>query len=84
MSSTASNYDLLRLNIGILVATMSLITALRSAFKTLLEAKGVGIWIALKTMAYAIMMFASSYVEEEQHFWYWMASAWLAWLFMKQ
>lgn len=29
------------------------------------------------TVTYGIMMFASSYVEEEQHFWYWATSAWL-------
>ena len=29
-------------------------------------------------------MFASSYVEEEQHFWYWTSSAWLGWLFIRK
>lgn len=28
-------------------------------------------------------MFASSYVEEEQHFWYWAATGWLALLAIK-
>ena len=84
MSSTASNYDLSRLIVGILIAALSLSTGLHSTLRVLLRANDVGIWIALKTTAYAVMMFASSYVEEEQHFWYWTASAWLAWLFMKQ
>ena len=29
-------------------------------------------------------MFASSYVEEEQHFWYWASSSWLGWLLLKR
>ena len=33
--------------------------------------------------AYSVMMFASSYVEEEQHFWYWATSGWLAMLSLK-
>jgi hypothetical protein len=27
------------------------------------------------------MMFATSYVEEEQHFWYWATAAWMAYLY---
>jgi hypothetical protein len=30
------------------------------------------------------MMFASSFVEEEQHFWYWSASGWLAYLYFAE
>ena len=33
------------------------------------------------TVSYGVMMFASSFVEEEQHFWYWSASGWLAYLY---
>ena len=32
---------------------------------------------------YGTMMFASSYVEEEHHFWYWASSGWLALLVLK-
>jgi len=38
---------------------------------------------ATVTIAYGIMMFASSYVEEEQQFWYWACSGWLVFLAMK-
>lgn len=41
-----------------------------------------GIFYALVTILYGTMMFASSYVEEEQHFWYWTTSAWFALLFV--
>lgn len=35
------------------------------------------------SLLYGIMMFASSYVEEEQHFWYWATTAWLMLLWLK-
>lgn len=38
----------------------------------------------LMTVAYSVMMFASSFVEEEHHFWYWAASAWFTVLFLKE
>lgn len=84
MSSTASNYDISRLNLGIGVATVAVIAVLEIVFERLIEAKTTGLWTSLVTIVYGIMMFASSYVEEEQQFWYWAASAWLAWLLLKQ
>lgn len=36
--------------------------------------------LTLITTAYGVMMFASSYVEEEQHFWYYTTTAWLAYV----
>lgn len=35
-------------------------------------------------MLYIVMMFASSYVEEEQQFWYWACSAWIAVLVVRK
>lgn len=81
MSNTASNYNVQRLQIGIGLATLALIA---TAPATLFRAKVTGSWVSLLTILYGIMMFASSYVEEEHHFWYWACSGWLAWLFLKQ
>lgn len=36
------------------------------------------------TISYVVLMFASSYVEEEHHFWYWVASGWFFALFIKE
>jgi ethanolamine phosphate transferase 2 subunit G len=68
----ASNYNMPRLLTGQAIALAAFIAALMvqpsmKAFKPLLPIMS----------AYSAMMFASSYVEEEQHFWYWVTSAWL-------
>jgi len=40
-------------------------------------------FLFLITTFYTIMMFASSYVEEEQQFWYWIMAGWTTLLFLK-
>lgn len=84
MSSTASNYDLGRLNAGIVLAALATVICLATAFTALLASRSSGLWTSSVTTLYSAMMFASSYVEEEQHFWYWASSGWIAWLFLKQ
>lgn len=84
MSSTASNYNTLALHIGIGIATIAFCFSLIAASTYLAEDDATGIWAALMTTSYGMMMFASSYVEEEQHFWYWAASAWFTWIAIKE
>ena len=84
MSSTASNYNIRRLNWGIAVAICSAILMLRITFKPLAQANAIGLGTGTVSIAYNVMMFASSFVEEEHHFWYWTCSAWLGCLFFKQ
>lgn len=80
MSSIASNYDMLRLFIGQGLATAAVVSSVVAA--RLQAARGIGAWmpLLLLTVSYGVMMFASSYVEEEQHFWYWASTLWVAWL----
>jgi ethanolamine phosphate transferase 2 subunit G len=84
MSNAASNYDLSRLAIGQSVAVISCILSVvfvlgnSSGPITLLTP------LAVIAISYGVMMFASSYVEEEHHFWYWMSSAWIALLAVRQ
>lgn len=83
MSSTASNYDLHRLYLGVGVAALATLMTFALSAPFLLSAKGVGVWFSVLVLAYGAMMFGSSYVEEEQQFWYWIASAWFGWLYFK-
>ncbi|KAL7626028.1 major facilitator superfamily transporter protein [Parahypoxylon ruwenzoriense] len=80
MSSMASNYDMPMLVYGQLAAVAASIAAIYAvaASAPILAANLAP--FALITVLYGIMMFASSYVEEEQHFWYWVTSAWLLYL----
>lgn len=81
MSSMASNYDMSRLVLGQGLALAGLFASITAVVLEDSHRKG---WETLPTclvaILYGIMMFASSYVEEEQHFWYWASTIWLAYL----
>ena len=89
LSSAASNYDLSYLNCGILLSAISLsISLLFYVPKTLLRssktsAQKTATIVLLTSLSYAFMSFASSYVEEEQHFWYWGTSLFLLYLLLR-
>jgi GPI ethanolamine phosphate transferase-like protein len=84
MSSMASNYDMSRLVTGQALAVVAVVCAVLSThgisgqnmYYTFLP-------FVFLVVGYGIMMFASSYVEEEQHFWYWGTAAWLSLLGLK-
>ena len=83
LSSTASSYDISRMVGGMTVAGVSLVLS-TLAFSQLWPPTLAGSFLAGMTLLYGIMMFASSYVEEEQHFWYWLTPAWLALLAIRE
>ena len=81
MSSTASNYDMLKLQLGIGTAAITACCAIAALAG--LNPKGWSLWTCILVSTYGGMMFATSYVEEEQYFWYWIASGWLVILYLK-
>ena len=82
MSSTASNYDVPRLALGTILAITSFCLALITLYPGLKSISAPGFSFALTVNLYGVLMFASSYVEEEHHFWYWSTSAWSFYLFI--
>jgi ethanolaminephosphotransferase len=80
LSTTASSYRVDRLVKGAAVAGVSLVLAVNSR-QSNWPPTSAGLGFALITILYGIMMFATSYVEEEQHFWYWATAAWMAYLY---
>ncbi|OAA71885.1 Alkaline-phosphatase-like, core domain protein [Akanthomyces lecanii RCEF 1005] len=77
MSSMASNYDMSRLFAGLGLAIAAVLMS--AALKGVLMPQ-TAFPLVLISVSYGAMMFASSYVEEEHHFWYWAATLWLAFL----
>jgi ethanolaminephosphotransferase len=81
MSSAASNYDVPRLFLGTALASIVCILS----FFTLPSMRPIsldGLYYFLTLALYAVLMFASSYVEEEHNFWYWVTSGWFFYLFV--
>ncbi|KAL5121785.1 major facilitator superfamily transporter protein, partial [Pleosporales sp. CAS-2024a] len=81
MSGAASNYDVPRLFMGSALASLVCVLA----FFTLPKLRPVspaGIYNTLTLLLYGILMFASSYVEEEHNFWYWATSGWFFLIFI--
>ena len=84
MSGMASNYDVPKLGLGLAAAVASLVLSLAAALYAFQGASSPA-WsaaavgpLALISVAHGVMMFASSYVEEEHYFWYWATSGWIA------
>lgn len=77
MSRTASNYDMTKLTAGQVIAAVAACLAVAASYPIFARSFTSTTPFIAVTVSYAVMMFASSYVEEEQHFWYWTASAWL-------
>ncbi|KAI0156639.1 alkaline phosphatase-like protein [Hypoxylon sp. FL1284] len=83
MSGMASNYDISMLAYGQLAAALASIAAICAVASSAVTTASSLMPFVLTTILYGVMMFASSYVEEEQHFWYWTTSAWLFYLTVK-
>ncbi len=84
LSGTACNYDLVKMSAGMAFAFASLILATASipdsTFTTLVSASA----FTLTVLCHSVTMFASSYVEEEHQFWYWVLGGWLMYLSVKE
>lgn len=83
MSNTASNYDITRLYLGSFIASIAVLFSLSAVYRPILKSGYPGVFLVIGVMSYSGMMFASSYVEEEQQFWYWILTGWTFYLHVK-
>ena len=83
MQNTASNYHVPSLYAGCLVASISATISLLVANRQMRLHHSSALPLMVTLFSYGSVMFASSYVEEEQQFWYWITSAWITILHIK-
>lgn len=83
MSSTAGNYDLNRLYLGLFITGVAALFSSPTTYGLLAGSKYPGLFLVFSILSYGGMMFASSYVEEEQQFWYWIFTGWAFYLHVK-
>jgi ethanolaminephosphotransferase len=83
MSSTASNYKISRLYLGSLAVGIAALISLGAVYESLRTSGCSGVFLMAAVVGNGSMMFASSYVEEEQQFWYWIITGWTIYLYMK-
>lgn len=86
MTNMASNYNVFHLTCGMLLAVVAVGTSAAamhmSSYASCSVAPGnlVVMPFVLTILPYGVMMFASSYVEEEHQFWHWIAVAYVTYL----
>ncbi|KAK4193632.1 GPI ethanolamine phosphate transferase 2 [Podospora australis] len=80
LSSMASNYNMDQMFLGQAASVAALILAAIAARWSNDETLGAFTPFNGILITYGVMMFASSYVEEEHHFWYWATTAWFGYL----
>lgn len=83
LSGAASDYDLRSMQLGILLSVLAISLCLPSFVVGIWSSGVEGVVLACIMLLYVITMFASSYVEEEHQFWYWVLGAWLVILYCK-
>ena len=84
MSIAASDYNIKYMTVGIALSFMSLISVFPALSGVLNGYSISSLLIVNFTTLYSVMMFATSYVEEEQHFWYWSLSGWILYLYFSR
>ena len=79
MSGMASNYNMSRIFMGLGLSTFSAACSIAGACLSIeTRARSPLVALACIVLSYSAMMFGSSYVEEEQNFWFWTSGAWIA------
>ncbi|KAK9460790.1 alkaline-phosphatase-like protein [Lipomyces oligophaga] len=77
LSRTSSNYDIPSMIFGIFTVAWIASITVRRVFTATYEDKASRLFFTVLLALHGISLFGSSMVEEEQYFWYWIASGWI-------
>ncbi|TQS38963.1 hypothetical protein Golomagni_00517 [Golovinomyces magnicellulatus] len=83
MSNVASDYDMSLLGFGLAFSLLALALSIAAASDAILKSFKTCAPLLTVMLLHGIMMFGTSYIEEEHQFWYWVTSAWLGLLCIK-
>lgn len=87
---TASAYNLTLMTIGVFTLGFANVLSLISVFygagsaNSIISTFGNNLPIAILIILNCIMMFSTSFIEEEHNCWYWSASAWFFIMMLKE
>jgi ethanolaminephosphotransferase len=84
MSKTATSYGIESMYNGMALASFAIFCVTTALVLLRERFSGPTFFIVSLALANGMMMFASSFVEEEQHFWYWASSALVAGLYWRR
>ncbi|KAF2858179.1 alkaline phosphatase-like protein [Piedraia hortae CBS 480.64] len=79
LSGVASTYDISKMVVGTACSALGLLLA-TFMLPSLERNTAASAFCALVTVLHGLIMFASSFVEEEQQLWYWLTPAWFTML----
>lgn len=81
LSRASSNYNTTHLFIGVVITSLAAIISTYSAISLKLR-YSLRFLMVFIFFLYGLLMFGSSLVEEEHHFWYWMGTGTVVWLYI--
>lgn len=84
MSGAASSYKLHMLYSGTLTVAFACLVSAVVVYYTLPASRiSSTVYLFITSILHGAMMFASSFVEEEQQFWYWITTAWAVYIHLR-